>query len=252
MGVDQVAAQPGRVSSVVSLASSWTVLSGGRMAVLVRYCGVEPRPTAPIRFIVGIDRFRGNPRLVGAVVVGLLAIHAGSLAYSATRHSPTIDEPAHLAAGLNHWSFGRFDLYRVNPPRVRLLASAPVFLLDPKTDWSRFTNAPCLRSEFSVGTDFVNANGADVFWYVTVARWACIPLSLAGGYVCYRWSRDLYGATAGILALALWCSSPNILGNGAVTTLCARAVLTVTAFVKCSRRTTLAIRFGCTRFGRTT
>jgi hypothetical protein len=46
----------------------------------------------------------------------LLAIQAGLLAWSATRHSPSVDEMGHLAAGVSHWELGRFDLYRVNPP----------------------------------------------------------------------------------------------------------------------------------------
>src|SRR6266478_349761 len=55
------------------------------------------------------------------------------LAWMGYHHSPTIDEPAHLVAGLSHW---KFDLHRVNPPLVRLLASLPMLVVDPKTDWS--------------------------------------------------------------------------------------------------------------------
>jgi hypothetical protein len=62
----------------------------------------------------------GSRAVTRFVVVSLLAIHAGLLAWQAYRYSPTIDEPAHMAAGISHWKFGRFDLYRVNPPRVSI------------------------------------------------------------------------------------------------------------------------------------
>lgn len=38
--------------------------------------------------------------------------------------SPTDDETAHLPAGVSYWQFGRFDLYPVNPPLVKLVAAA--------------------------------------------------------------------------------------------------------------------------------
>lgn len=55
----------------------------------------------------------------------LLLGHALLLAWGAYRHSPTIDEWGYLPAGLMHWREGRFDIFRVNPPLVRLVATWP-------------------------------------------------------------------------------------------------------------------------------
>lgn len=151
-------------------------------------------------------------------VAGLLAIHATLLAWIAYRYSPTIDEPGHLVAGLSHWRLGTFDLYRVNPPLVRMIAALPMLIANPRTDWSDITDAPYLRPEFAMGATFAQMNGSKTFWYITQARWICIPISLVGGYVCYRWAHDLYGAASGLTALVLWCFCPNILGNGALIT----------------------------------
>ena len=52
----------------------------------------------------------------------------------------------------------------------------------------------------------------------TLARWACIPFSLLGAYVCYRWAADLYGELAGAWSLVLWCFSPNILAHAQLIT----------------------------------
>lgn len=157
-------------------------------------------------------------RRVRLCVLALLLIHAGLLGWIGLRNSPTLDEVAHLPAGLSHWTFGRFDLYRVNPPLVRMVATIPVLLADPETDWSGYYDSPYSRSEFGVGRQFITTNGYRSFWYFTLARWACIPLSLLGGWFCFLWGRALYGTGAGLLALTLWCFSPNILGNAGMMT----------------------------------
>jgi hypothetical protein len=55
-------------------------------------------------------------------------------------------------------------------------------------------------------------------WLYTVARWACLPFSVLGGWVCWRWANNLYGARAGLASLVLWCSHPLILGHGSLIT----------------------------------
>jgi hypothetical protein len=75
-------------------------------------------------------------KIVWLWVLTILAIHAGLLGWSAAWHAPTDDEVGHLSAGISHWHFARFDLYRVNPPLVRALAALPVVLSKPKVDWT--------------------------------------------------------------------------------------------------------------------
>jgi len=159
-----------------------------------------------------------SPRWVRGVLIALLTIHAGLLAWAATRHSPTSNEVCHLPAGISHWQFGRFELYRVNPPLVRMVAALPVLAVGAEPDWSAFYESPGARPVFSIGSDFVQANGYRSFWLYTLARWACIPFSLIGGYVCFRWSRELYGDASGLLAVTLWCFSPNILAHAELIT----------------------------------
>lgn len=154
----------------------------------------------------------------GVVLVALLATHAVMLGWMAERNSPTLDEVAHLPAGLSHWTNASFELYHVNPPLVRMVAALPLLLIEPETNWQAVQQGPTVRSEFTVGKEFLDANGPRSFWYFTLARWACIPFSLLGGYVCYCWARDLYGTRSGLMAATLWCFSPNILGSAAMIT----------------------------------
>ncbi len=132
--------------------------------------------------------FRWEPR---PALPLLLAIHAILLAHSAAQHSPAWDEVGHLVGGISHWRLGTFDLYRVNPPLVRMVAVAPLLFTDVEADWSRYDAAVGSRSERSIRRDFIKANGPRSLDLHTVARWACIPLSLLGAYVCFRWAREL-------------------------------------------------------------
>lgn len=171
------------------------------------------------------------PGVSGVAVGVLLTAHAILLAWSAYKYAPATDEPGHLVAGISHWRFGRFDLYRVTPPLVRLVAAAPVMLADPATDWTSYRQGPTARPDVSLGIDFTEANGPRTFWLTTIARWACLPFAVTGGLVCYLWARDLYGPASGVLAAALWCFSPDVLGHGClITTDVAGASLSVATF----------------------
>lgn len=160
----------------------------------------------------------------------ILAIHTILLGYSAYVHSPVVDEPAYMVAGLSHWKFGRYELYRVNPPLIRMAATLPVLAAGYEENWNGFHDTPGSRPAFSMGESLVSANGKRSLWLFTIARWACIPFSWLGATTCYFWARDLFGKPAGLLSCALWCFSPNILGHASLMTTDAHAAsLGVTA-----------------------
>ena len=157
-------------------------------------------------------------RVVGTLLVLLLGLHGGLLAWIAAKHSPVVGEVNHLPAGLSHLYLERFDLFRVNPPLVRTVAALPVALMSPAMNWERYDASPLARPDLEVSQDFLMANGFRSLWFFTVARWACIPFSILGSYICFRWAKELYGTSAGFLALILWCYCPYILGHGSLFT----------------------------------
>jgi len=140
-------------------------------------------------------------------------VQVGILVVGGMLHSPTPDEIAHLPSGVHHLETARFELARANPPLVRTVAAIPVYLVGYVADWRSFDPSPGARSELNVGADFLDANGERSFFLFTLARWACIPFALIGGYVCWRWASELYGRGAGTLALVLFCFCPTVLGN---------------------------------------
>ncbi|HVA50424.1 MAG TPA: hypothetical protein VNH11_29010 [Pirellulales bacterium] len=174
--------------------------------------------SAPRSALSGAARATDAGFRIKVFIASVLTVHLGLLAWSATRQSPTVDEVAHLPAGISHWQFRSYSLYAVNPPLVRMIAALPVLCASPRTDWRQSGAAMVSRPEFAVGTDFIEANGERSFWLFTMARWACLPFSALGALVCYRWSADLFGPRAGALALWLWCFSPNVLAHAQLIT----------------------------------
>ena len=152
--------------------------------------------------------------LVGVIVFA----HLGLLAHTIATYSPTVDEVSHLPAGLSHWRFGRFDLYRVNPPLVEMVAAVPLLFSDVREDWSEYSLDKLQRREFNVGRRFLDLNGEDAVRFYRYGRLACIPFSLIGAITAYCFARDLYGYAGGLISASLWCFSPNILGNAAIIT----------------------------------
>jgi len=165
-----------------------------------------------------LSRLIGRPSRTAWLASAALGLHAALLAYGAAVHSPGWDEVGHLPAGISHWRSGRFDAYRVNPPLVRLVASLPAVLSGVDIDWTLYSSAPWQRQEFVLGDELIARLGSESLWYFRVSRWACIPFSLLGGLVCFWWSRDRFGTSAGLGALALWCFSPTIVANAQMIT----------------------------------
>lgn len=160
----------------------------------------------------------------------ILVAHTSLIAWAAWQRAPVHDEPAHVAAGISHWYHGRFELYRANPPLTRMIGALPLVIGRIDGEWLGYSSTLDVRMEFCNGRAFLQRFEEHSFWLITFARWACIPLSLVGGCVCYWWGRELYGPAAGLIAAALWCFSPNILTHAAhVTPDAAAAALGVTA-----------------------
>ena len=139
------------------------------------------------------------------IVAGLLAAHAVLLFYGAVIHSPSVDEPVHLHAGLHMVREGYFGYNLGNPPLVDVLAAIPVLAFFPEFD---------LLAPRYLHLEAVPHHGEWLMWIFTLSRLVLLPFSLLGGYCVFRWSGRLYGRPAALLALSLWCFSPCVLTFG--------------------------------------
>ena len=122
----------------------------------------------------------------------------------------------HMAATVYLWHTLRFDVFQVNPPLAQIICGLPVVLCNPEYDWASYSSRPQDRSEWVLGNAFIAANSPEmVRLCFALARWSLIPPLLLGGYFGHRLSCQMYGESAGLLFLTLWCLSPLLLAWGA-------------------------------------
>jgi hypothetical protein len=152
----------------------------------------------------------------------LMAAHAALVVHAAWRTSPTIDEFAHVPAGVSCWQTRRFGLYHHNPPLAKLIAALPVLASRPVVDydhsWARARARGEPPSQVEFGEDFMRANASRYFDLFRRARLPFVLLSLLGMGLVFRWGRDLAGDRGGLLAAALWAFEPNLIAHAGVAT----------------------------------
>ena len=158
-----------------------------------------------------------GPRTALAVVV-LLLVHLALATTSLLQENATVDEVAHLPAGVSYWQTGTFRLYHHNPPLVKLVAALPVIASGPVTAELYKTKAWERESQADFGQIFAYLNLKDYRTLFDRARLVMPLFTVLGGLVVFAWSSRLYGRGGGLLSLVLWCLCPNILAHGRLVT----------------------------------
>jgi hypothetical protein len=175
---------------------------------------VAPAPTP-----LGLAPGRARVWTIMAVIA-LLAAHYGMAARSLLRENPTVDEIAHMPAGITCWQKGTFKLYHHNPPLFKLVAALPVLMARPKT--AELYHARFWRgkdpSQASFGHAFAVENADRYFELFDLARLMMPLFTVVGGFVVFAWSSRLHGRLGGLLSLALWVFCPNILAHARLVT----------------------------------
>jgi len=135
----------------------------------------------------------------------------------------TIDEAAHIPAGVSQWDRGRFSLYQENPPLVRSLVTLPVWLSSPRTTYARERIGVGERTEWIIAQDFINENH-DTYWGLLFkARCVSLALGLLCGLLIYVWAAEMFGDPAALVCAALWMIDPNVMAHSGLATLDAGA-----------------------------
>lgn len=170
----------------------------------------------------------------------LMLLHAGLALHAAWRASPTIDEFAHVPAGISYWQTGRFGLYHHNPPLAKLLAALPVLAAQPVVDYGG-SYAQALAggeppSHVAFAEEFMRANAARYFQLFRLARLPIVLLSLLGMFLLSVWARGLFGEWGGLLAAGLWAFDPNLIAHAGLATTDMAATVLVLAAVMTFRR----------------
>jgi hypothetical protein len=154
------------------------------------------------------------------IVAGLLLALMGVLAGGAAlRESVTVDELAHVGAGVSYWQKLDLRMNPEHPPLAKALAALPLVMRGTRADYSRIewtvseNPGPAFLGEWVFG-DWVLFRWNDP---VSTLAWARLPmllLTLALGWVMFVLGKRLGGTWGGLLALAVYVSTPAFLAFG--------------------------------------
>lgn len=147
---------------------------------------------------------------LGAALAGLLVVLGlARIAATYTVFSQTVDEPAHLAAGMEWLDLGRFTYEAKHPPLPRVLIALGPYLDGLRSHGERKIVVEGNRILEDRGTYLRN---------LTLARLGVLPFFLIGALAVWGWTRRLYGEAAAVAATALFTFLPPILAHSGLAT----------------------------------
>lgn len=159
------------------------------------------------------DRAWWRRWLVPCVAGLLLAQMAVAMVTAAREQTPTIDEPVYVATAAVYLREHRLAYNPEHPPLGKLLIAAGVAVAGPRLDTS-FTG-----DQGAVGRHLLYESGNDPWRLMLWARLPVIALTLLFGLVVLAFARDLAGPAGGLVALALYAFSPDLIAHGSLATL---------------------------------
>lgn len=180
--------------------------------VLTRAAPAEgpPRPV-PGRPYAWLRRHRRW--LVPLLAALLLAQMATAMVTTAVQQTPTIDEPVYVATATDYLHEHRIRYNPEHPPLGKLLIAAGVAVAGPHYDPSY------IGTQGDVGRHLLYESGNDPWRVMLWARLPVIVLTLLFGLVAFAFARELTGTAGGLVALALYAFSPDLIAHGSLATL---------------------------------
>ncbi|WP_255311352.1 ArnT family glycosyltransferase, partial [Streptomyces viridosporus] len=148
---------------------------------------------------------------------------AAAMVTAAVRQTPTIDEPVYVGTAAVYLEERSLRYNPEHPPLGKLVIAAGVAVADPHLD------AGFDGDQGELGRHLLYGAGNDPGRLMLWARLPVIALTLLFGLVVFAFAREPAGTAGGLTALALYCSSPDVIAHGSLATLdvpAAGAVLT--------------------------
>lgn len=165
-----------------------------------------------------------HSRVAAALFAVLLAVTLWRVASTYEVFSHTVDEPAHIAAGMQFFQKGRVEGDLVQAPLARLFVAAGPYLV--ALDETRGCRID--REE-----KMMQCEGERYWRTLAAARLGTLPFLVLLLTVVWRWGTRLAGPAAGLLAAALLANTPPVLAHAglATTDLAAAATMTLALFL---------------------
>lgn len=152
-----------------------------------------------------------------ALAVLLALVHAILAVTAARDKSTTVDEIAHLTAGLAYNTRGDYRLQPENGNLPQRWAALPAFLAGvelpaaDRPDWQR-------ADVWRYGHDFFYKQQPPAEWLLASSRSMVAIFSAATGLLIFFWSHALFGWRGAFLSLLFFVFSPTFLAHGALAT----------------------------------
>jgi 4-amino-4-deoxy-L-arabinose transferase-like glycosyltransferase len=146
-------------------------------------------------------------------VVALLAGMAVAMITAAVQQTPTIDEPVYVGAAVVQLEQHDLRYNPEHPPLGKLIIATGLALADVRLD-------PAFAGDQTqLGRHVLYESGNDPGRLMLLARLPMIVLTLLFGLVVLAFARDVTGRAGGLVALALYTFSPDLVAHGSLATL---------------------------------
>ena len=152
----------------------------------------------------------------GLIVLLLLAFLFQALLSMRTT-SAIWDEPTHIAAGYSYWKTRDGRMNRAHPPLVKLMAAAPLLLLNLDVPIEHHSWRDTDQYRFS-GV-FFQRSVAEIDRILFLARLPVLLLAVFLALLVHQWARELWGGSAALLALFLFVFEPTVLAHSRLATM---------------------------------
>jgi hypothetical protein len=133
-------------------------------------------------------------------------------------YTPTFDEPAHIAAGMEWLDRGAYRYEEMHPPLARVA--------DALGPWLDGLHSEGQTGIWREGNAILNQRG-DQPRALALARAGALPFLLLAILVVFAWTRSLAGDAAGLLAVLAFTSVPPVLAHAGLATTDAAAMGTI-------------------------
>ncbi|WP_236796656.1 glycosyltransferase family 39 protein [Amycolatopsis sp. GM8] len=151
--------------------------------------------------------------LFALVVVALLAGMAIAMITTAVEQTPTIDEPVYAGTAVVYLDQHSLRYNPEHPPLGKLIIATGLAFADVHLD-------PAFAGDQTqLGRHVLYESGHDPGRLMLLARLPVIALTLLFGLVVFLFARDLVGPVGGLVALALYAFSPDVIAHGSLATL---------------------------------